>query len=454
MDGATEPRADGAQPQVLRLHANGKQQLERSCVAEMLGRWQTRELRVVRGFTETRGLSDEQLEDLYQQTTLALLHRPYKDEQHLRSALYRGLKQRALNLYRDERRRQEILAESAPGIHVLETARSAEEGPEHSLLLHQDGLVVEEFLSELNQLERRVFRCMAEGMKFNSIAKALGIHVNQARNTTHACERKLDRFLKLYEHGRLCGYRATTIKALQAGKATSEELAHCAIAHLELCAHCRAEHKTSARRLRHAFQNQAAALLPAPMLIARLGWLARASLRTRALQQRLLTEGTFLGTGRIRERAAVLLASGGASAKLTAGIVTAAAIAGSTIAATHALDHPPTPPHHRAPRSTAAITPVAPAVLNTAAVGLPQSNLAVLPVRYARHVRTGTRSRSRPEHLSPGRVVPIPAVTRATANTQREPGGFAYLGVPTTSPPRSTQPLRAAAQTGGGPFSP
>jgi hypothetical protein len=45
----------------------------------------------------------------------------------------------------------------------------------------------------------------------------------------------------------------------------------------------------------------------------------------------------------------------------------------------------------------------------------------------------------------------------AGATGQREPGGFAYLGVPTNTSPPSTSAQAAstsARQSGGGPFSP
>src|SRR5450759_1757780 len=58
----------------------------------LLGEWQQVELRIARAFAECRGLSTEQLEDLYQETVLALLPRRYESEEHLRNALRAGLK--------------------------------------------------------------------------------------------------------------------------------------------------------------------------------------------------------------------------------------------------------------------------------------------------------------------------------------------------------------------------
>ena len=59
---------------------------------QILGEWQKRELRIARGFAECRGLTTEQLEDLYQETALALYRRAYDSEEHLRNALRDGIK--------------------------------------------------------------------------------------------------------------------------------------------------------------------------------------------------------------------------------------------------------------------------------------------------------------------------------------------------------------------------
>src|SRR5664280_108365 len=92
-------------------------------VGEALGEWQAGEANLAGRFAECRGLDAAQLEDLYQETTLALLNRPYNSEEHLRNALRFGLKNRALHLHRDERRRGEILADRASEIHVSAMAR-------------------------------------------------------------------------------------------------------------------------------------------------------------------------------------------------------------------------------------------------------------------------------------------------------------------------------------------
>ena len=223
---------------------------------------------------------------------------------------------------------------------------------ERAALIREDRLVVAEFLTELSPLEQRVFWLMAEGMKYRSIAKVLNVEINAAHNAERSSEKKRKHFQLLYDTGRLCGYRATTIRALQAGESTSEELAKRAFAHLESCASCRAEHRTNARRLRRRFQGQAAILLPVPTFMHRLGWFARLDARLRTLQHRLAPDGLPFGSGGVRERAAAILAGSGAAAKVAATVTTVAVIAG-TIGATHILDHEPRDQPHRAPPSTA-----------------------------------------------------------------------------------------------------
>ena len=96
---------------------------------QILGEWQKRELRIARGFAECRGLTTEQLEDLYQETALALYRRAYDSEEHLRNALRDGIKKRALRLHRDERRHGRIIARGTPGFRVMAEAREREGAP-------------------------------------------------------------------------------------------------------------------------------------------------------------------------------------------------------------------------------------------------------------------------------------------------------------------------------------
>jgi RNA polymerase sigma factor (sigma-70 family) len=293
----------------------------------LLGNWQASELRIARGFAECRGLTAEQLEDIYQDTTLALLPRPYASEEHLRNALRHGIKHRALNVHRDTRRRSQILAEHAPSIQRVAESRESQAGPEEAALADQDRLIVKEFLAELDEVEQRVFWLIADGMRYRAISSALGIPVNEARNASRSCERKRERFQLLYDTGRLCGYRAATIQALDAGELTSDELARRAFAHLDACASCRAEHKTTAKRLGRTFHGELAALLPLPALLGRLAWSPRS----------WLPASPHLGSG-ARGRPLALLGAGGGGAKITAGVATVAVIAGGTIGATDVLE--------------------------------------------------------------------------------------------------------------------
>jgi RNA polymerase sigma factor (sigma-70 family) len=445
--GVGEPQGTPPELSAPATPRTGVHPLEPGQVADVLERCQRRELRIARGFVECRGLSREQLEDLYQETVIALLHRPYQDEKHLRDALRTGIKRRALNLYRDEGRHREILAESAPAIHAAEQARSAEGSPEQVVLARQDRLLIAEFMAGLTLRERRVFWLLTEGLKYNRIAKVAGLQVNEARNAVASCERKRERFQVLYDSGRLCGYRAQTITALLEGQATSDELAQLAIAHIEACAHCRADYKTNARRLRRAFEKQAAALLP-PTVIAHIGWFTRASIHARTLAHRIRPDWLSVGQGGARERAAALLAGGGASAKLAAGIVTVAVVAGTSLTATHALEHRQRHAVHRATNATSVVRATRP-------VDLIQSSIS--SAVGAAFPRASHRAPAR-QRGAPGHVVTIAhQAARTSSGSRREPGGFAYLGVPTsattTAPAPAEQPAQMATHTGG-PFSP
>jgi DNA-directed RNA polymerase specialized sigma24 family protein len=418
-------------------------------VGEILGTWQAVELRVARGFAECRGLSTEQLEDIYQETALALYSRPYASEEHLRNALRDGIKKRALRLHRDERRRSQILIRSAPGLRVMAEAQEDQRAPEPAVLAHEDRLIAREFLTELSKDEQRVFGWLVEGLAYRAIASVESIPVNEARNLARACARKRERFQLLYDTGRLCGYRAQTIQALQHGQSTSEELAERAFAHLESCAHCRLEHKTNAKRLRASFRDQAAALLP-PVVIGHLGWLSRLGVRARMLLHRLGIDTVPFGQGGVRERAIAVLAGGGASAKIAIGVVTLSVLAGGAVA-THVLEPSAPAKHHHAARSATVAPP--PAAASTRL--LSASPFASTPRTGAhRSVHPSRRLRHQRARRSPSGTRRLAA---SSGGGQREPGGFAYLGVPTaTSAPAA--PARAASssedQHGGGQFSP
>jgi DNA-directed RNA polymerase specialized sigma24 family protein len=429
-------------------------------LVEVLGAWQAPEVRIARGFPECRGLSTEELEDLFQDTVEALLGRSYLSEDHLRHALRIGIKSRALNQHRNERRRREILNERAAEMYAAWQAREDENGPERAVIAEQDRLIVCEFKTELTEVEQRVFARLLEGLQYRAIATVEGIDVNAARRAARACERKRERFQLLYDTGRLCGFRAGTILALQSGKATSETLAERAFAHLERCPYCRAEHKTNARRLRRSFQDQAIALLPLPGAVHRLGLLTRFDLRARLLVHRLTT-GAIPTTPGVRERAATLLAGTGASAKVAAGVATVAVIATGAIGATHVLNHHPPAPHRH---SGSALHAAIPAKAGAASSSRSQQLILTPTTVRTPPARPNTSTQTVQQPSS------TPTVSRAAANYQastrpaapasqptgqHEPGGFAYLGVPASKHAEaSAAPAESTDQHGGGPFSP
>ncbi len=400
-------------------------------VGQALGEWQSAELRLARSFAECRGLPQEQLEDLYQDTALVMLSRSFANEEHLRHALRWGLKRRALHLHRDARRRSEILSERAPELQLAAEGREQEHTPELAAVLAQDRLFVSEFLSELSDLERRVFWLVSEGMRYRAIAPVLEIEVNAARKAFRGCERKRERFQLLHDTGRLCGFRSHTIQALLSGEGASERLARAAFAHVEHCAQCRTEHKTNARRLRRSFQEQAAALVPIPALAAHMDWLSRLGLRARTLHQRLLPYGAPPGTGAIRERTIAIVASGGVAAKMAAAGATVVVIAGGALGATHELAA-----QHRAPRDLGRVASRPHARSQSVS---PSTSAAVVPTSTPRaSTSTPLRSVSKRSSSTSGHAV-----------TRRETGGFGFLGVPSSAPARSNEAHAASVSPAG-----
>lgn len=170
-----------------RTHAGPAAPLSAAQIGRVLGQTRRRELQLARGFRECRGLTHEQLEDIYQDTVIALLQREQRNEEHLIGALRLGIKQRALKHHRDARRRLEILQEHAPGIEREAVARAAEAGPEHSAMLDADKAIV----GDLDDLERRLFcACALEGIGYRAAARLLGLDILGARRAMRAGERK------------------------------------------------------------------------------------------------------------------------------------------------------------------------------------------------------------------------------------------------------------------------
>lgn len=416
-------------------------------VAGLLEQWRSRELRASRRWMECRGLSHEQLEDIYQEVALIVLEREYHDDEHLRYAVRWGIRMRARNMRRDQLRHEEILAGSEPELRLASTARQELEQPERQTLAEQDRLVAWEFLTELNGLEKQALGLVLDGMGYQRIAGKLGIEVNEARRATRAAQRKLERFRVLYSTGRMCRYREATILALQRGEKTSEALAQGAVIHLESCARCRSEHKTSAERLRRRFQDHAAALLPGPMLSAHSRWFVRLGARARIAQHRLLIDGLPYGNGGVRARVGALLTGSGVTAKIATGAASLAVVAGTAVGVTHALHHATT----RSPHDLASVAVAA--ERSTGAQLLPASFASLRP-----HSGAGLAywpKRTRP--AGSGRVVAPPRLQRRDSSNirQHEPGGFAYLGVPVRATQASlARHIASEGQSGGGLFSP
>ncbi len=426
-------------------------------VGRALGEWQAGELRLARSFGECRGLGHEQLEDLYQETALVLLERTFHSEQHLRNALRWGIKHRALHLHRDERRRGEILSQRAPEMQLAAEGREADRAPELAAVSEDDRLIVTEFLTELDDLERRVFWLMAEGMRYRAIAPVLQVSVNEARKAARACEAKRARFQLLYDTGRLCGFRSQTIAAMRAGEPVGDDLAQRAFAHLEGCAHCRTEHRTNARRLRRTFQGQAAALLPIPAIAGHLGWFAKLGLRVRAVQERAVPFGSPPGTG------------GSARTSRWRSSRAAAPRRSSRPAQRRSPSSPVARSERRMPCS---LTPTG-------------STRHRRPSRAPRHTSASSAARCSPtlrrvsRRSGPAAAPHDRRTSEADMATgaRHEPGGFSFLGVPSASTSHSDAPVRASTastpsapptsngegkgaavggeeQRGGGPFSP
>lgn len=413
-------------------------------VGVLLGAWQAQEIHFATRFMECKALCREQLEDIYQEATISLLERSFESDEHLRNTLRAAIRQRSLNLIRDERRRGEILREHAGELQIDAHAGTR---PQQAALSREDRMLVGEFLAELTPLERRIFWLRSEGKGYRAIATALRIDQRRARNATRACERKRETFQSLYETGRLCGYRAQTVQALIDGQQTSEQLAASALLHFGHCAHCAAEHRISARRLRERFNGQIAALLPLPALAARLGPIGRAGLRLRVIAHRV-GGGGLAGVG-LRERAAALLAGGGAAGKLAAGAATVAVLGGGAIGVTDALTHTHhTPPRHSPRAQSAPVVSALGSPLPTQTLG--SSSTGTGGRRAARAAR-----RRRARQAAPGRVVATPSqpAARSSSQPQAHPEpeeGFAYLGVPEAQKP----PAPESGEAEGGPFSP
>lgn len=409
--------------------------------AEVLCEHRRRELELATSYRECAGLTEEQLEELFQETALALLDRRFENTEHLLRAFRSGIKKRALNHHRDKRSRRATLIRHAPTLNPSSPLDTND--PERRVLALEERCMIEEFIRELNPAERRLLVLLAEGVSTRRLATTLGVSSDQLYTIKISYERKRENYTLLYSTGRLCGYRSHTITRLKERQQTSPELAERAIAHLQGCPRCRAEHKITARGLRLAFEQQAAALIPLPILLAHPGWLSRVLERSKALQRPHWK--TPFHASEAHARLAMMLANTGPGARAAAPLALAALLTAGAIGAEHALTHTSTPHPHHTPTSHAA-----PAAAFT--VG-PEPGLQT-QLAASTHQQPARPKRALPP-FGPGHTVPA-ARPRAkkSATGQHAPGGFAYLG----APPPAREPEPPARQThipgGGGEFSP
>ena len=306
----------------------------------------------------------------------------------------------------------------------------------------EDRLIVTEFLTELTRLEQRVFWLMAEGMRYRAIAPVLEIPVNEARKAARSCERKRERFQLLYDTGRLCGYRAHTIRGAAGRRGDQRGARTRARSRTSRAARsCRAEHKTNARRLRRSFQGQAAALLPIPCSPA--AWLARkarcgraercsTAWRPTACRRRGRRPRTRARDDRRRRRRGKLAAAG----------ATVAVIAGGTIGATQRSAR--TGAHRTPLQSRAAPAPRAGQIPSrvTPPRGRPQAS-ASAPARPRADLGASAGA--------PGRGSPLPSacgrapLARSANQAGSRTSACRAAPAPRAPPNRRTRPPRAAA---------
>ena len=297
-----------------------------------------------RSFPECRGLSTEQLEDIYQETALALLRRPYDSEEHLRNALRTGLKHRALQpaprrtpARPDPRAQRSGHARDGRGPRGPERPRARGARPPGP----PDRLRVPD---RADEVERRVFgwlvrgdavprhRVGARGHRGQRGAQRLSRVRAKARALPAALRHRAGCAAFARRRSRRC--RAARRRARSSPSAPSRILRAARTA------------APSTRRTPGdcgaASRDEAAALLP-PVLVGHLGWLtSSACARDSTAPPRVDTAPA--GQGGVRERAVALLAGGGVGAKVAAGVATVAVIAGGTIGDARARTEPA---HHR-----------------------------------------------------------------------------------------------------------
>ena len=199
------------------------------------------ELRIAHTFKECTGIGRVDIEELFDATTSALLARLFESEDHLCYALRLGIRRRALNLHRDRATHSRILEQAAPAMRASREEQAWREDPERACIARENALLAAEFLAQLTKRQREVFALMANGRGGQTIATELKIDPKVARNEMRFCEHERQRFLKIYEAGRLCGYRSQAIDAVLSGRRTTELARDQARVHLSYCRSCQAK---------------------------------------------------------------------------------------------------------------------------------------------------------------------------------------------------------------------
>jgi hypothetical protein len=376
-------------------------------VAVTLVRWRTRELRKATRFRECGGATWADLEEIYDQSIHDLRDRSYESEEHLRAALHMAIKWRAQRLHRDRKAHSRILGRAAWGIQSQREEQARLLEPEEAALAAEDDAIIGEFISELTLDERRIFALIAEGKSWRAIATILEIEETEARNLKRAVEKKRERFVTLYETGRLCGYRSHTIGALLSGEQSSDMAWRQAIAHLRHCRDCQKQHHVTGKEMRTRFDERTLAVLPVPaLLLTHVTLLDHLhGLLARPLQ---LFERFSSSNGAVRERLLESAAATGATAKVAGVVVSAAVFAGGVAADVHhELQHSRS--HHRhhvnVMARSASLEPSPPAPRVTG-ISPPAPTPSTTPTDSSRSSRS---SDSPTREFQPGEVVSSPA---------------------------------------------
>ncbi|TMK38561.1 MAG: sigma-70 family RNA polymerase sigma factor [Actinobacteria bacterium] len=390
--------------------------VSRERAAGYLSAWRAQELRRLR--SRTRDLGSEDRADLY---SAAVEHvdrlirdgHLVRDERHLLALLRQALLWKLGEHVRASATRHETPLSMVPLDRLSDRAATASDAADGQVPVQ----LAEDFLLELSELERRVFRCMhGEGLSQRRAARHLGITRDEARRAERVARRQLDRSVVLYSRLRWCKHRRADLTAFAEGTATVEQVDK-ALAHLGHCRPCRAEH---ARRRQELARAVAALIPPIPLAAAAGSVVAKtvAWVAARAASVPHVRGGEGSGAAGAGAGAAVTV-------KTAVAIGGAASVLGGAIGANQAIDRPARHFHHH---HRPAVRPAAAATGTSARTFAPVLRARPAPSRPAgrRHTATGHRREpvavraARSEFGGPG--TPTDAGSRARAPTARVAG--------------------------------